>query len=244
MNEEILEYVDNYIGSLGDCESAVRSTLAGIYNSLRNSLSSDRNSRAQTDCVMREIEEEDDTYELLVLRETAVEMISNWRFWKYFSKSSRIEELQAASKEIVRKLLLTCKGHLEFGYYYSQILDRTVSWDRSGEQEYCLRQILVEKKLINPSIYNFNMNPKKVRIEFLNCTVIFDDVAENLYKEIQATKKVNDCLLKVYREHGYAENILKSELLSKLSLSSSDKTKEKQDFINRMVEITIDTKNC
>lgn len=244
VNDEILDYVDNYIGSVSDCESAVKSTLSGIYNKLRSRLSGDRLSRSYTECVMREIEEEDDAYELLVLRETAVEMISSWRFWKYWSKSSALEDLQAKSKDIEKKLILTCKGHQEFGDYFSQIQDRTIGWGRSGEQEFCIRKTLVEARMVNPLIYNFHYNPKRVREENLNCQEIFGKIVDDLYNEIQETKKVSDCHLKVYRENKYAENILKSELLSKLSLTTSNRTKEKQDFINTMVDITYDAKKC
>lgn len=244
VHEEILDYVDNYIGSVSDCESAVKSTLSGIYHRLRSRLSGDRLSRSYTDCVMREIEEEDDTYELLVLREVAVEMISSWRFWKYWSKSSALEDLQAKSNDIERKLILTCKGHQEFGDYFSQIQDRSIGWSRSGEQEFCLRKVLVEKELVNPNIYNFHYNPRKVREDTLDCNEIFNRIVDELYTEIGETKKISECHLKVYRENKYAENILKSELLSKLSLTTSNRTKEKQDFINTMVEITYDAKKC
>lgn len=242
--EEIIDYVDNYIGSISDCESSVKTTLAGIYNKLRDRLSKDRATRAQTECVMREIEEENDEYEMLVLRETAVEMISGWRFWKYFSKSSRLEELQAAAENVIKKLILTCKGHQEFGYYFSQVQDRTISWARSGEQEYCIRKTLVDLNLMNDKIYNFKPNPKNVRTETLNCTIVFNEIKEDLLNEIKETKKVNDCTMNVYHKSLYAEYILKAELLSNLSLTSSDKTKEKQDFINSMVDITYDAKGC
>jgi hypothetical protein len=244
-SEEIIDYVDNYIGSVSDCESSVKSTLAGIYNKLRSRLSQERATRPYTECVMREIEEENDAYEKLVLRETSIEMISSWRFWKYFSKSSRLEEIRDQAEDVVKKLILTCKGHQEFGYYFSQIQDRSISWDRSGEQEYCIRSKLVELRFINSRIYNFRDNPKNVRVDdSLDCNEVFENVKEDLLSEVKEMKKLNDCQLKVYKERPYAEYILKAELLSKLSLTSSDKTKEKQDFINSMVDITYDAKGC
>jgi hypothetical protein len=236
---EIIDYVDNYYGSVSDCESAVHSTLAEIYQRLRNRLSADKISRSHTDCVMREIEEEDDTYELLVLREKAVEMISNWRFWKYWSKSSLLEEIRSKSNGIVKKLIVTCKGNQEFSNFFNQIQEHAISWDRSNEQEFCIRKILVEQNFVNDKIYNFRLNPKNVREESLDCAVVFKKIVDDLYTEIQQTKKIDDCVVKVYRENKYAENVLKSELLSKLSLTTSDRTKEKQDFINSMVDINL-----
>lgn len=192
---------------------------------------------------MREIEEENDEYENLVLREKAVEMISNWRFWKYFDKSSELDSIRSKANNIVAKLIAICKGHQEFSYYFSQIQDRTISWKRSNEQEFCIRKKLVELNFVNPRIYNFKENPKNAR-ENINCDEIFQNVKDELFKEFENEKKLSQCALEIYRKNNYAENVLKIELFSKLSLSASDRTKEKQDFINTMVDITYDAKEC
>jgi hypothetical protein len=247
VREEMIDYVDPYYGSISDCESAVKGKLADIYNNLRSSLVSNRNNRALViDCTMRDIEEGDDVnYELIVLQEQAVEMISNWRFWKYFSKSSKIESLQNKAAEIVRKSLLKCKGHREFGTLFTDILDKTIEWQRSGEQEFCIRKMLVNNSLINPQLYQFRENPKNVRFtETLNCTIIYEGVVNELLEEAEKSNSLSSCVIKVYREKGYADNVLKAEILSKSSLTTNDKTKEKQNFINNMVDISYDTKNC
>lgn len=245
INEDLLSYVNQYVGSLTDCESAVRSKLADIYSRLRNSLNSNRLHRPFVECAMRDIEEEDDeSYEQLVLRETAVEMISNWRFWSYFSKSSKADDLRAAASRIVDKSLLKCKGHREFGDLFTNIQEGVVQWDRSGEEEYCTRRYLVDQNLLNPLFYDFRENPKNVRVENLHCDPIVASVIDRIYGEIRESKKFSDCYLNVYRRNNYAGLLLKAEVLSKLSLSKSDKSREKQDFINSIVKITYDTQEC
>lgn len=243
--EDILDYVDGYIGSISDCESAVKGKLAAIYGDLRTRLQSDRTNRPFAECVLKDIEEDDDVgYENLVLKETAIEMISNWRFWKYFSKSSRLDDIRAEAEDIVRKTLLKCKGHRVFGDFFSNIQDGSISWSRSGEQEYCIRKILVQKERVNPYIYNFRENPKNVRETSIDCPVVFKDVSDALYKEMREEKNVTDCYINAYIKSDYADYVLKAELLSKLTLSRSDKSKEKHDFIKNMVDISYDTKHC
>lgn len=246
IEEDLLSYVNPYLGSLTDCESAIKSKLAVIYSNLRSRLNGNRLDRPFTECTMRDIEEEDDeSYEQLVLRETAVEMISNWRFWSYWQKSSRLDDLRADARKIVDKSLLKCKGHREFGDLFSNVQDGTVRWDRSGEEEYCIRSHLVVKKLLNPNFYSFNDNPKNVRgVENLKCEPIIKSVVDNIYNEIKESKKTSDCFLNEYRKNNYTDYILKSEVLSKLSLSQSDRSREKQDFINAMVDITYGTRDC
>lgn len=245
INEDILSYVNPYVGSLTDCESAVKSKLADLYSGLRNKLSSNRSLRPFVECAMRDIEEEDDeSYEHLVLREAAVEMVSNWRFWSYFTKSSRLESLQASAKGVVDKSMLKCKGHRDFGDLFVNINEAQIVWDRSGEEEFCIRTYLVTKNLLNPVFYNFRDNPRNVRTQDLDCAPVIATAINKVYQEISETRKIDKCSLDVYRDNNYADYLLKAEVLAKLTLTKSDKSREKQDFINSMVDITYDTRKC
>lgn len=245
IDEDLLSYVNPYVGTLTDCEVAVRSKLATIYSNLRNRLNGNRLDRPFTECTMRDMEEEDDeSYELLMLRETAIDLISNWRFWSYWSKSDKLEELRSAANRIVEKSLLKCKGHREFGDLFSNVQDGSVQWNRSGEEEFCIRSYLVTQKLLNPIFYNFRDNPRNVRTERLECEPVVGSVIDGLYEEIKQSKNISKCFLDVYRKNNYADYLLKAEVLSKLSLSKSDRSREKQDFINSMVDITYDTQKC
>lgn len=245
INEDLLSFVNPYIGSLTDCESAVKTKLSGLFSDVRNQLSGDRSRRPFVECTMRDIEEEDDeSYEKNILRETAVDMISSWRFWSYFSKNSRLDDLKAESKRIIDRSLLKCKGNRDFSELFTNIQEKSISWDRTGEEEYCVRKYLVEKKLINPKSYNFRDNPKNVRTEIQKCGETTDIMMQEIYDEIEETKKLSRCFMKVYRENHYADYILKAEVLSKLDLEKWDKSREKQDFINALVDITYGTQKC
>lgn len=244
INEDILSYVDPYVGSLTDCESAVKGKLASIYSNLRNKLSGNRLHRPFVECTMRDIEEDDDRYETNVLRVTAIEMVSSWRFWSYWTKNSRLDQLRSVTQSIVQKSLLKCKGHREFGDLFNDIQDKVVKWNRTGEEEYCIRSHLVHMRLLNPIFYEFRDNPKNVRIENLDCEPVVASLTERIYKEIEESKKVSNCFLKYYRANSYAEYLLKAEVLSKLTLTRSDRSRERQDFINAMVDISYDTQQC
>ncbi|CRK88713.1 CLUMA_CG002662, isoform A [Clunio marinus] len=240
VNEDLLSFVDPFYGSVTDCESAVKGRLAVYHSSLRSALFNDRTRRPFVECTMRDIEEDDDSYDDVVLRKAAIEMISNWRFWSYFSKSSRIEELDSKANRIVLKSLTKCKGHREFGELFNNIHDGGVSWDRSGEEEYCMRKHLLSKNLLNPFNFGFNPNPRNVRTEGLNCDPVVQTIIGNIYKDIKAS----DCRINAFIRGGYADNILKAEVLSKLYLTMSDKSRERQDFINSMVDISYDADKC
>jgi hypothetical protein len=242
ITEDVLSYVNPYIGSLTDCESAVRTKLASIYSDTRNTLSSDRKLRPFVECAMRDLEEEDDeSYEKNALTQTAVEMISNWRFWSYFSKSSLLDTLKAKSKQIINKSILKCKGNREFGELFASYQEGTKNNERTGEEEYCIRKYLVERNMTNPRSYGFRDNPRNVRTEIQKCNETMEVVTTKIYEDVRTSKDLSNCFLNVYRNENYADQILKAELLSKLTLERWDKTKEKLDFINAMVDITYAT---
>jgi hypothetical protein len=245
VNEDALSFVDSYVGLKSDCESAVKTELTRVTSELRTKLSGDRKKRPFVECIMRDIEEEEDeSYELLALRQVAIDQISAWRFWSHWSRKSRTEEIQTSLQNIVDKSLLKCQGHRDFGDYFSNILDGVVTWDRSGEEEYCVRAHLVKNSFLNDRFYNFNPNPRNVRIEGLSCDPIVTNVINSIYQDIQSSQSIPECRLKAYKEQDYALHVLKAEALSKLTLQKADKSREKQDFINALVEISYSAHRC
>ena len=243
VEEDALSFVNAYAGSLSDCESEVKSTLTTITSNLRNKLSGNRQQRPFVECVMQDIEEEDDDmFDILSLQQTAIDMISGWRFWSYWDRNSRLDELKAASQKIVDKSLTKCRAHRDFSDVFSSLQERSSATERSGEEEYCIRSHLVMKNLLNTDFYNFRFNPRNVQTHGLNCEPVIIAVSNKIYEETKSMK--GDCFDKVYRENSYADYILKAEVLSKLSLDKSDKSREKQDFINAMINISYEAQKC
>lgn len=243
VHEDALSFVNDYAGSLTDCESDVKSTLTTSTSNLRNKLSGNRQQRPFVECVMQDIEEEyDESYDLLVLQQTAIDMVSGWRFWSYWNRNSRLDELKAASQKIVDKSLTKCRANRDFGDVYSNLQEKSSSLDRSGEEEYCIRNHLKMKLLLKLEVYGFQLNPRNVQTQGLICEPVVAGVSNIIYDEIKSSKGA--CFEKVYREKSYADYILKAEILSKLTLGRSDKSREKQDFINAMIDISYEAQKC
>lgn len=242
INEDALSFVGEYIGSKSECISTIKSELTVVTSALRSKISENRMQRPFVECIMQDIEEEEDeSYDLKTIQKLSIEKISDWRIWSYFSRKSRLEELQNSLQRIEDKSLLKCQGHREFGDYFQNILEGSVSWNRSGEEDYCIRKELVNNKnMINPEFYNFRLNPRNVNTEGLDCDSIVKDLTNRSYKEIKTT----ECRLKTYQKNNYILNVLKVEVLSKLNLQKSDKSREKQDFINSMLKISYEAHKC
>lgn len=243
MREDLLDYVGPLYGMpLKDCESEVQTRLASRYQDLRDSLSRDHQSRPFVECVMRDAEELHEDYESYQLREMAVETSSSWRFWSFFTKRSRLDELRTNSDRFVKRSLIKCKGHREYYELFNRIVDRELKWNRTGEEEYCVRQHLKAKNLIIDTNYGFTLNPKNVKSERLECDPVVDAMKEGIKKTTDSTKK-STCLQKLYYNDNFADQILKAEVFSKLPLSKEDKSRERQDFTNALINISYDV-NC
>lgn len=242
LQEDLLNYVGPYYGkSLKDCESEVQTRLAAAYQDLRDSLSRNRQHRPYVECVMRDVEELDENdYENYQLREMAVEQSSNWRFWSFFDKRSRLEELRTKSQRSVDRSLLKCKGHREFYELFNKIVDREITWHRSGEEEYCVRKYLLSKNLLTDTSYGIRENPRNVKTETLQCDSTIDRMKESAMQPNNSSQPISECLRNIYRKRNFADQILKTEVLSKLSLLPADKSRERQDFINALIDISYD----
>ena len=85
-------------------------------------------------------------------------------------------------------------------------------------------------------------NPRNIQVQGINCEPVVAGVSNKIYDEIKSSKGA--CFEKVYRAKSYADYILKAETLPKLNLDRSDKSREKQDFINAMIDISYEAQKC
>jgi hypothetical protein len=165
-----------------------------------------------------------------------------WKFWRSSAKESRYEELKTAIDEMGSKILEKCAASDHFGKFFDTTLDKRPSLYAKGENEYCIRRYLVERYLVDAFAYKFNINPKNITMENYNCDIIMRDILEPAYENLK--KDETECSLRILKENGYYDHLLKLELLSKLTLAVHDKAVEKQKFIDTMFNITQKTREC
>lgn len=165
-----------------------------------------------------------------------------WKFWRNSAKEARYEELKQEIDDLGSKILEKCAAVDHYGKFFDSVLEKHPSLYAKGETEYCIRRYLVEKYLIDPFAYNFNVNPKNVTMENYNCDVIMRDILEPAYENLK--KDETECSWNVLKENGYYDYLLKLELLSKLTLITKDKVVERQKFIDAMYYINKKTREC
>lgn len=240
IQEEILDSVDNFPGSEAECESFIRIKIDDFNEKVFESMNEDENARPQIECFKRESSSEE--YENLALRLQAVGMLDvGWKFWRSSTKEARYEELKKEIDKVGVRILEKCVASDHFGKFFDTSLEKRPNLD-TGENEYCIRRYLIDKYLIDAFAYNLNINPKNVTMENYNCDEIMNSILEPAYDNLK--KDDTECSMAILRENGYYDNLLKLELLSKLTLTSQDKFFERQKFIDVMFDITQKTQQC
>lgn len=241
IQEDILDSVDEFPGTEAECESFIRIKIDDFNEKILESMNEDENARAQIECFKGESSTEE--YENLALRFQAVGMLDvGWKFWRSSTRDQRYEELKQQIDQLGVKILQKCVASEHFGKFFDKALEKRANLYSEGENEYCIRRYLIDKYLIDAFSYNLNINPKNVLMENYNCDEIMTRILEPAYDNLK--KDETECSLRIFRENGYYDYLLKLELLSKLSLTSQDKFFEKQKFIDVMYEITQKTREC
>ncbi|XP_070509861.1 uncharacterized protein [Chironomus tepperi] len=240
-SEDIFSSVDEFSGTEAECESFIRIKIADFNEKILEKMEEESNVRPLIDCFRHETQSEE--YEIITLKLQGVGMLDvGWKFWRNSAKEARYEELKKEIDDLGSKIMEQCAAVDHYGKFFDTTLEKHPPLYSKGETEYCLRRYLVEKYLIDSFRYNFKINPKNVTMENYNCDLIMRDILEPAYENLK--KDETECSWNVLKEHGYYDQLLKIELLSKLTLTIKEKATERQKFIDAMFEINKKTREC
>ena len=97
--------------------------------------------------------------------------------------------------------------------------------------------------MIDPDAFGFELNPRRVRTDRINCQDVMDSLIDDTYQYV-AIRYAN--CEEIYKSSNYLSYVLKAEVLGKLNLSNYEKLIERQSFIQSMTAIAyeIKTQNC
>lgn len=236
---------DKTIKNSGDiqCSENIRSKVDSIHGEIQSKIESNLLQSPYSDCIMKEIRGQKE-FELNKLHAIYVDKKGiGLKFWKYNSKKSKIEELENNAQEVINSAIIECKGRADYGQFFDSYYEKHKhDSSMTDEVDYCARDHLVKKQLIDPKLYGFKSNPKNLDTRNLECSLILSSTLDKLKSEVGGAS--NDCVLNTFYDNGYIDMILKIQLLSKMSLNQHDKENEKTKFANAMIELTRKIKSC
>lgn len=241
VQDDAFDSVEQYSGDPGTCTDDVKLKIDEIYGNARSKMETNFLQKPHADCAMELIENE--SYENLILKAEAIEMKGvGFKFWNRSSKNLKIEQAQKEAQEIVDSALIKCKGQSDYGAFFDTYYEQKRREPLNDNFDYCMRKQLMDKSYIKLNQYNFKVNPKNIRVDIIDCDEIMKVALEQMKASI--SNAGSKCVIDSFIDNGYLDLIMKIQLLTKLSLTASEKLQEKQNFVNHMIIMTHKIKSC
>lgn len=165
-----------------------------------------------------------------------------------------VGNITTVHKIIFQPTITSCIGEEFFGKMFEKRFKKDSSSSSSSSEEdddtktdYCLRKYLADNKIIAPPKYNFVVNPKNIDESNVHCTDVVNfeisKLTKRFEKDFRKVFYLNNNLKTVanvlnrFVEAKFEKNLILLEILPKLNLSPEEKSEEKRNFIDVMVEI-------
>lgn len=168
-------------------------------------------------------------------------------------KQQMIKKIKKTQHSILEDSKLSCIATKEFGSMFNQLLgDKTVEDDDSDPMEdFCARKFVVDNNFIDNNIYNLNTNPQNINTTDIDCDGIMQrvlksiesDLKEVIEKDDDAEDKVK-CIIGKYNANHYFERLLAIIFLKELDPTEAQKVKEREKFIEIMINISKNIEDC
>ncbi|CAO1423212.1 unnamed protein product [Diamesa tonsa] len=230
---------------LNDCKLAIDNAIEDIEDEFIEEYTKGPSKGAYVHCAYGECCD-NKSYQNLKLKTEALDRVrAFWKFWNYFQKGTQIDELKKKTKRMEQRAIAKCKISNDFGDLFDTNFESrgVKKHDYDGEREYCIRDYLLKKNMIDPGAFGFELNPRRVRTDRVICSDVLDILIDDTYRYV-ATRYEN--CEEIYKSSNYVDYILKAEVLGKLNLSNYDKLNERQSFVQSMTAIAYELKsqNC
>lgn len=241
VDDDFFASIGDFSGDASTCTNEVKSKISEFYMNARAKMEANFLQKPYTECVMKDVQGE--LYENMLLKATAIGLKGvGWKFWKTGQKNSRIQDLENKAQEMVNSALIKCKGQSDYGGFFDNYYEQKRSEVFNDDFDYCMRKHLVDKNVMNPNLYNFNVNPKNLRIDAAKCDEIMKIAHEQMKQQIASGGQT--CVINTFIDNGYLDLILKIQLLTKLNITPEERQAEKQVFTQQMINMTHKIRTC
>lgn len=162
-------------------------------------------------------------------------------------KQTKIDEVVARSRLNFLQTILTCFAMENFGSLFDEMIEDN---DNSSEDEgdYCLKKHVIDKKLIDNSIYSLDPNPLNHDVSDIDCRVVLKEIVKvmerTLTKKYRKNPKKSRCVLSKYRQVNYIDRYLVIVALSGLKITEEQKQNERKIFIDSSVALINSVSVC
>lgn len=197
------------------------------------------------ECLQRLTEDDQNFLNLLLnlrvvksLSESSIKKLSSIFSSQKTPKEMAIERIESQLRDVLSHSELKCDSSIEFGNLFDSLFElQSDDFERYDEaQKYCI-QVEVSKAVAH---LNVEVNPENTH--GIDCPNIIRVLRAEI---IDSLKDIDNgirqsCIRSMLRQSDdYFHNLLAAELMSSFNLSADQKKRERQKFVDNMVEITL-----
>jgi len=254
--ERNFKITSNDVGT-EQCEESLKSFRQVFYTEIKSGFDEDEDLVENSECLVGHLTK-------LHLAEVAMKKYV-YENTAGLSKRKKKKALRTVDKALEIKMesaINFCVGNEAFGELFDELYtdsnnkNKTEDDDEdesSPSEDYCVRKHFVDNNLINSTQYQVIVNPTNITTADLNCDEIVEllvDEAEDelvdqfAYEMGKKSKKKRRCIAKTVRTFKYFESVGRVGLLGEIGIPDEDKTQQRTQFIQAMLELYENVHKC
>lgn len=232
-------YQEQDTNEVEDCNEIVENFINSTYRETALELRKDEHLKEFTLCMMSDLRlyKFADYKMLKIVYELSASMNEDEKKKKVKAAEAKVEEAQILSVQhcMIEKALAA-----QFDGYFE---NKT----KENEMEiYCKRKYVVDHNLIDPKLFNLDVNSKETDEKRLACEKLIKTAAEALEARIDSDMRKDEsvsndyveCVKRVHREGRFFETTLIVDVLTHLDLTEEQKEEERKRFVKVVAAIT------
>lgn len=161
-------------------------------------------------------------------------------------KEKAVERIEKQLRDILSTVEVKCALSVDFAKLFDSFFEQNREEFSPYEdvQEYCIKNELEVNQVINLEQFRITLDPK-LKFDHIACSQIFESLKFQTFETFKGDFDVTEmlrrpCVLAVLNEdNDYFYLLLKAELISKYSLPRERRNEERENFVDKMIEITM-----
>lgn len=165
------------------------------------------------------------------------------------SKLIKLKEVSNILKKLSTESVEICLKSRELRDTFDIMLDKDDEEDLVGD--FCARQHVLEKGLIDTNRYKVILNPSNIKTENIKC----DEIITAEFKQLEDGIRLHEgskmlkseqieCIIGMYHKNDYFSKVMAVGVLGELNLSEEQKQQERETFVKSILNLTVQMSDC
>lgn len=248
LEANFIEYAVEFNSSL--CKEFVSEVRKELYRNLETKMKDEYNLGNAMKCIRNDLRAHhfaEQSMKFLVYEDTQT-MPSD-------EKQRKVTEIRVQLEKTSKQIIMTCLYARAFGRIFDGIFMLPSSGEDSEDprKQYCTRQLVIDKKLLDTKMYIVSLNPRNLNLLSFDCCDILANVKSDFRQILQRMLKRNpfefdkneqDCIAEKFRQAGIIDRMMLLGVLHRLNISEDKKALEKIVFVDEAVQASFTLSVC